>query len=111
MDNEEVTVNAGSKGDLVMLSSQLSDYLNCGERLDDICLWDFVAQTTKVSVATATSLFPSDDNVKLDHIDLDACRARNLQYMSFLASYPEHGRKVLKVMRKTDWHVPVPIGP
>ncbi|KAI0735789.1 hypothetical protein C8Q76DRAFT_690331 [Earliella scabrosa] len=46
--DEEVHFTATAVGDLVILSSQMNDYLYRGEQLENSCLWDFIAATQKV---------------------------------------------------------------
>ena len=111
VDEDEVTVGAGETGNLVMLGGQLSDYVYRGHRLENVSLWDFVAQTTKIAttrVARGSSTSFADNH---DPIDLQAVHSRQLEYVPFLASHPEHERKLLKVLRHTDRRIPVPIGP
>ncbi|OSD03122.1 hypothetical protein PYCCODRAFT_1334379, partial [Trametes coccinea BRFM310] len=46
-DTEEVIVSTNDVGDVVPVSSQVADYVYRGSELENICLWDFVAQTKK----------------------------------------------------------------
>ncbi|KAI1781878.1 hypothetical protein LXA43DRAFT_1155258, partial [Ganoderma leucocontextum] len=47
--DEDVTVTTSPTGDLRIVSNQLYDYIHRGDQLDALTVWDFVAQTEKVS--------------------------------------------------------------
>ncbi|KAH9853907.1 hypothetical protein C2E23DRAFT_713732, partial [Lenzites betulinus] len=49
MDDDEVRVSTNREGEMIQLSTQLSDYLYRGEDLADMTLWDFVSLTRKIS--------------------------------------------------------------
>ncbi|KAI9059342.1 hypothetical protein FKP32DRAFT_1614245 [Trametes sanguinea] len=48
VEYDEVRIGTDVTGAIVELSSQLTDYINRGEALEDTCLWNFVACTRKV---------------------------------------------------------------
>lgn len=112
LDEDDVTIGTADGGNLVMLTGQLSDYIYRGKQLEDVSLWDFVAQTTKAYASTVNAVPPNQDTISTDiRIDLQSCRGHNLQYVSFLPSHPEHAQKLLKVLWESNRRIPVPIGP
>ena len=110
-DEDDVAVATNRSGNLVMLGGQLSDYICRGVRLEDVSLWDFVAQCAKIARSSTRSVVPADSDAGKDRICLEAARAHNLDHVPFLPSHPESASKLTKVFRVTDRRIPVPIGP
>ncbi|KAH9852987.1 hypothetical protein C2E23DRAFT_868446 [Lenzites betulinus] len=47
---DTVGVSTDRNGNLIPISDQLSDYLYRGHDLDTVCVWDFIAQTQKITL-------------------------------------------------------------
>ncbi|KAL7281811.1 hypothetical protein ACG7TL_005134 [Trametes sanguinea] len=60
-DTEDVIVGTNGHGELIPLSNQVADYVYRGHELDTVCLWDFIAQTTKVRLTAAHVACDSSD--------------------------------------------------
>jgi len=124
-DQEEVSISITESGNVTELADQVSDYTLRPEEVSDLCLWDFIAKTEKVSgrrtknhEETKTtdpeegddnSSTDSDDDSDDDIVEKPTRGRKKIVRYGFLAGHKECDRKFVR-LRKYDV-VPVPIGP
>ena len=120
-DDEEVVIAVHENGQITERSDQVSDYTLRPDGLEDLCLWDFVARTEKVSqhgsrcqtgnVSDKEGDNTGDDdeveekNGKQD----DEGRRNRKRTWRFRTGHKEHDRKFVRMWKREA--VPVPIGP
>ena len=129
LDNqEEVSISINETGGVTELADQVSDYTLRPDALQDFCLWDFVAKTSKVYCRKGKQHVREEgvcevDDEEADDIDSGSesesvepnterepmLQKKEVSRYEFLNGHKELGRKILQ-MRKRDI-VPVPIGP
>ena len=121
-DDEEVVIAVNENGQVTERSDQVADYTLRPSAMEDVCLWDFVAKTEKIS--RHRSRYISDmydkDEVR-DETNEDAeCEEGGTERITdqekmritmwqFLAEHKEHIHKLMRVWKRDV--VPVPIGP
>jgi hypothetical protein len=60
--DDEVIVTANGDGQLIPSANQVCDYVFRGQALKDVCVWDFFAQTEKVTKASIAPRTKQRDN-------------------------------------------------
>lgn len=124
-EEEEVSITVDRDGEVAELADQVSDYVWRPEEMSELCLWDVVAKTEKVSgQGTAGGAGSpgddvcegedegSDDASSGEELEVDNGKKRGrrpVMRYGFTGEHRERGRKYVRVRKREV--VPVPIGP
>jgi hypothetical protein len=136
---EDVTITMTRSGHIAPKASQVADYLFRSEDLDDVCLWDCIAQVEKVSKASLRTFTkdshddddddddesdPSSDHDDCGDVTIDGVYdelsgmsellrslSRKRPRLEFLCQHLEVATHVLRVRSPRKHFVPVPVGP
>jgi hypothetical protein len=131
LDNDEVTVRVETNGQLVAKTSQVLDYQQRAIALNDICLWDAVAQLEKVrknkkktyeDVQSVLDNSPEGDGATQEddseHINVGVTAetllssvSRVRPKMNFLSQHPDCLTHTVQINCSQNRFIPVPIGP
>lgn len=133
--DDDVAVAVKSDGELIAKAAQVADYQLRSEALNDLCVWDCIAQAEKIKKTTRkdTEDEYEDELNELDDMDdmeaeadepiggiLDghhsideilAIRTHKRPRAEFLPDHVEATSHVLKINKPQNRRVPVPIGP
>ena len=120
-DEEEVTISVNESGRVTEQSDQVSDYTLRPDVLENLCLWDFVTKTEKVTQLGSKWWSEDDeDDRDMNYVnDDEKCKDENaektrdqgkdhLRTWHFLADHKEHGQRMLCMWKREV--IPVPIG-
>ena len=107
-DEEEVTISVNESGRVTEQSDQVSDYTLRPDVLENLCLWDFVTKTEKVTQLGSKWWSEDDeDDRDMNYVnDDEKCKDENaektrdqgkdhLRTWHFLADHKEHGQRML----------------
>ena len=121
-ENDYLRVAVNDEGELVSRGDQVADYIYRSSKLDDVSLWDFVAQVEKIKKikknhadALQENDSSSDEDSPPDPEDMDnallGILGKRSIHVDFRNDHCEHVTHELKIHRPTDRFVPLPIGP
>jgi hypothetical protein len=118
-ENElEVTVTVEHNGELSANTSQVLNYQERSPFLDNLCLWDMVAQVEKIRKIKQDEAEDAKDNdsnyndiPNMECEDILASDTRVRPRLSFSSRHPDRMTHVQRVLQTQKRFIPVPIGP
>ena len=121
-DNDYLRVAVNDEGELVSRGDQIADYMYRSSKLDDVSLWDFVAQVEKVkkrkkkhvdALQGDESSSEEDSPPNIEEIDnaLLGILGKRCVHIDFRNDHCEYITHELTIHCPTDRFVPIPIGP
>jgi hypothetical protein len=133
VNNDEIAIKVNHLGELIARTSQIVDYQQRSEVLNNLNLWNAIAQTEKIKKSKdRKSRDPEEDSEFYEHEayadteyqesavnasdrqsieELLSCSSGIRPKLNFLANHPEHISHTLKIRTPVKRFVPVPIGP
>jgi hypothetical protein len=123
-EQEEILISV-NRGELIAKTNQVIDYQQRSSYLDQVCLWDMIAQVEKIrkkktpqsndEVEDNESYMAGNDesseNMESTSDDLLASKSNTSQKLDFMPDHPEMMTHCLRIHKTDDRLVPVPIGP
>jgi len=118
-NRDYLSVAVNEEGELVSCGDQIADYMYQSIELEDVSLWDFIAQVEKVKKKKhledlAADSPPLDDDTNIVHSEDEGVLGilgQSHLHLKLSSDHPECTTHELKVRDPTDHFVPVPIGP
>ena len=121
-DRAYLGIAINEEGELVSCGDQIADYMYRSTELEDVSLWDFIAQVEKVKKKKKNHLedladdspLSSDDEADITHTEDESVLGilgQTRLHLKFLSDHPGYATHELKVRDPADRFVPVPIGP
>jgi len=111
-DEDEVGVSVDHTGNFIEKPSQYMDYIYRGRELNELSLWDFVAQTEKIKHKLKNMTEDECETQSIDTwSDMSVSQAKERPKVPFLGAHPQSESHVLRIRLVQDRVVPVPIGP
>jgi len=119
----DVSISVSPAGDVVPRSDQVADYVLRGDKLEDLCLWDNIAQIEKTRIPSYCAdnmdvdIEGQDDHegqvqpILLTINELLQQKAKKRPTVELCSTHLEAASHLLRVRSPNKRRVPVPIGP